>query len=178
MSPRQKLFVLLVVSAICVGCDQATKRLAEFALKQLPPMSFFGNFFRLEYAENPGAFLGMGGNLPDWERWLLLTVISSAILVALAAFVCFRSQLLRLELYGYAFIFAGGTSNMIDRIMAGVVIDFMNVGIGTLRTGIFNIADIFIMTGLFLVTAAQIRPLRKPQPVTVSKSCSKEFEEL
>lgn len=167
MAPRQRLFVLTVVAAICVGCDQATKKLAEFALKQIPPISFLGNFFRLEYAENPGAFLGIGGNLPDWERWLLLTVISSGILVALGAFICLRRELQTLELFGYAFIFAGGTSNMIDRIVAGVVIDFMNIGIGTLRTGIFNVADMVIMSGLLLVVAAHFLPLHKPDPVRI-----------
>ena len=158
MSAANKLFLLFVVAAVCIGCDQATKRLAEFALKELPPMSFFGNTFRLEYAENPGAFLGIGGELPDWERWLLLTVASSAILVLLTVFVCLRRDLRLGELCGYTFILAGGMSNMIDRIMAGVVIDFMNIGIGSLRTGIFNVADMAIMAGLFIVLGTHFVP--------------------
>lgn len=171
MSIPNKIFILLVVLAACVGCDQATKRLAEFALKYTPPMSFLGNTFRLEYAENAGAFLGMGANLPDWQRWVLLTLVSSIILVALALFVCFKRDLRPLDITGYALILAGGLSNMIDRVLAGVVIDFLNVGIGGLRTGIFNIADMAIMGGLFLVIGANFvesrqrqRPAETPAP--------------
>jgi signal peptidase II len=46
-----------------------------------------------------------------------------------------------------ALFVAGGASNLVDRIAHGVVIDFMNVGIGPLRTGIFNVADVAIMLG-------------------------------
>lgn len=161
MSASNKLFLLFVVTAVCIGCDQATKKLAFFALKDLEPISFLGNTFRLEYAENPGAFLGMGGSLPDWERWLLLTVISGGILVLLTAFVCFRRDIRAAELCGYTLILAGGISNMIDRIMVGVVIDFLNFGIGSLRTGIFNVADMAIMGGLFIVLFSHMKPDRE-----------------
>ena len=43
-----------------VGCDQATKHIAQARLKGQPPRSYCGDVFRLEYAENPGAFLGLG----------------------------------------------------------------------------------------------------------------------
>src|SRR4051812_19504758 len=122
MSIPNKIFTLLVVLLACVGCDQATKRLAEFSLKHTAPKTYLGNLFRLEYAENPGAFLGMGGTLPDWQRWALLTIISSVILVALATFVCLKRDLRPLDITGYALILAGGISNMIDRVLAGVVI--------------------------------------------------------
>jgi signal peptidase II len=164
MSIPNKLFLLAVMLVTCMGCDQATKRLAEFALKDTHPVSFLGNTFRLEYTENPGAFLGMGGTLPDWQRWALLTLVSSGILVALTAFVCLKRDMRLLDIAGYALILAGGMSNMIDRILAGVVVDFLNVGIGTLRTGIFNVADMAIMLGLFVVIGSHMLLLRGRQP--------------
>ena len=166
MNVANRIFLLLVVLTTCVGCDQATKRLAAFILKDMRPMSFLGNTLRLEYAENPGAFLGMGSQLPDWERYLLLTVFSSGVLGLLFAFVCVRKDLKPLEISGYALILAGGFSNMIDRVFAGVVIDFLNMGIGSLRTGIFNVADMAIMAGLFIVIITHIG--QRPQPVTES----------
>jgi signal peptidase II len=51
----------------------------------------------------------------------------------------------------FGFILGGGLSNIYDRIMEGRVVDFMNMGFGTLRTGIFNVADMSIMLGLFLM---------------------------
>jgi signal peptidase II len=48
---------------------------------------------------------------------------------------------------GVALFVAGGASNLLDRITYGVVIDFMNVGVGSLRTGIFKVADVAVMVG-------------------------------
>lgn len=146
----------------CVGCDQATKRLAQMTLKGAQPIVLLNNLVRLEYAENPGAFLGMGASLPEWERWMLLTVASSVILVLLTGFICLRKDLRAFDILGYALILAGGISNMIDRVLVGVVVDFMNIGIGNLRTGIFNVADVAIMAGLFTVIAAHLSTPQTP----------------
>jgi len=48
-------------------------------------------------------------------------------------------------------VFAGGISNLIDRILWGSVVDFMSVGVGPLRTGIFNVADVAVMIGIALI---------------------------
>jgi signal peptidase II len=49
-------------------------------------------------------------------------------------------------------LLGGGLSNLFDRIAyGGYVLDFLNVGIGPLRTGIFNVADMFIMAGVFVM---------------------------
>ena len=55
---------------------------------------------------------------------------------------------------------AGGMSNLIDRVAMGSVIDFMNVGIGSFRTGIFNVADGAIMAGVALLIADHYRARR------------------
>ncbi|HUP40440.1 MAG TPA: signal peptidase II [Vicinamibacterales bacterium] len=51
------------------------------------------------------------------------------------------------HMMGAALILAGGASNWIDRVMRGSVVDFINVGVGPLRTGIFNVADVAVMLG-------------------------------
>ncbi len=57
-------------------------------------------------------------------------------------------------LVGMAFFVAGGSSNLLDRLTCGSVIDFINVGLGPLRTAIFNVADMAIMLGVGLVIIA------------------------
>jgi signal peptidase II len=52
---------------------------------------------------------------------------------------------------GAMLFLAGGASNLLDRIMHGTVVDFMNVGVGSLRTGIFNVADVALMIGVALM---------------------------
>lgn len=54
-------------------------------------------------------------------------------------------------LFGVALFVAGGASNLVDRITYGMVIDFMNDGIGSVRTGIFNVADMAIMLGAVIL---------------------------
>ena len=61
---------------------------------------------------------------------------------------------------GLAFIVGGGCGNLIDRLLRdGRVGDFMNIGIGPLRTGIFNFADLFVLTGCLLLL---LSPKKKP----------------
>ena len=56
--------VALFVLATCVGCDQVTKQIASETLRGMPPLVFFGEAVSLRYAENTGAFLGLGQTLP------------------------------------------------------------------------------------------------------------------
>jgi signal peptidase II len=60
-------------------------------------------------------------------------------------------------LIGTGLVLAGGASNWVDRLVRGSVVDFMNVGIGPLRTGIFNVADMAIMMGGAILLLSQIR---------------------
>jgi signal peptidase II len=57
-----------------------------------------------------------------------------------------------LGILGGSLIVGGGFSNLVDRIFnRGIVVDFMNMGVGGLRTGIFNVADVAIMAGVGLL---------------------------
>ena len=105
---RFLLAVLIVMTG--VGCDQATKQIAAQQLRGTPPISFMHDLVRLQYAENQGAFLGLGNSLSPELRFWLLTVI-----------------------------------------------DFLNLGLGSLRTGIFNIADVAITGGVVLLWTASFR---------------------
>ncbi len=69
----------MLVLSLCVGCDQVTKQIARHQLDGRPPRSFLADTFRLVYAENPGAFLGLGASLPANARWTLLVIINSLV---------------------------------------------------------------------------------------------------
>ena len=60
-----RLCLTLFVLTTCVGCDQITKRIASEKLRVVPSISFLGDTVRLQYAENTGAFLGLGHTLPQ-----------------------------------------------------------------------------------------------------------------
>jgi signal peptidase II len=68
------------------------------------------------------------------------------------------------SLIGFAFIAGGGFGNLIDRIFqGGRVSDFINVGIGTFRSGIFNMADLAVMIGCALLLFTPWKPAKPAQ---------------
>jgi signal peptidase II len=121
-------------------------------LKQTPPTPYLGDTLRIQYAENPGAFLGAGGGLPAQQRFWLLVVMNAVVLIAIPAVLVARRDLGRPQMVAVALLLAGGIGNLLDRVFhGGLVIDFLNMGIGPLRTGIFNVADMAIMAGFALL---------------------------
>src|SRR4029453_5548449 len=94
-------------------------------------------------------FLGLGSNWPSALRTGVFVVANAALLLLLAG-VAIRRTMSRPAPAGMALSFAGGASNLVDRAVRGSVIDFMNVGLGPLRTGIFNLADVPLMVGVAL----------------------------
>jgi signal peptidase II len=138
------LLLLLLLGTI--GCDQATKRWAHASLAQSAARSYLGNTFTLEYAENPGAFLSLGADWPPRARFVLFTS-GAALLLVFGTVALMRHSASLVPIVGLILFLGGGMSNLVDRFTRGTVIDFMNVGFGPLRTGIFNVADVAIMVG-------------------------------
>ena len=108
------------------------------------------------YAENTGAFLGLGTSLPPHLRFLIFTALVGLFLLALLIYLLKSKEMDRLALVALGLVFVGGLSNFIDRALnEGAVVDFLNLGFGGLRTGIFNLADVYIMVGAFLLIFGQ-----------------------
>jgi len=147
-----RVFVLSACLAT-IGCDRLTKHAAASLLTGNAERSFLGGTIRLSYAENTGGFLSLGADLPA-ERRLIVFTVATGLLLAGLALLALRSRWQGSRLLGAALIVAGGASNWIDRVAIGSVVDFMNVGIGPLRTGIFNVADVAIMGGVALIVFA------------------------
>ena len=153
---RLGLVVLILIA--CTSCDQMTKTIAKESLASSPPISLLNDSIRIEYTENLGAILGLGANLPGQARFLVFVVFVSLILaVTLVSAVNTRSFSLNQSI-GLSLVAAGGMGNLLDRLFNnGAVIDFIRLGIGPLRTGIFNLADLATVTGVvtFLLFSAK-----------------------
>jgi len=145
--------VVLLACLGTVGCDRVTKHAAATLLADAPERSFLSDTVRLSYAENTGAFLSLGADLPAEWRMLVFTLATGLLLAALAV-TAVRRQWQGPRLLGAALIVGGGASNWLDRLVAGSVVDFLNIGIGPVRTGIFNVADVAIMIGVALIVLA------------------------
>ncbi len=145
-----------------IGCDQVTKRIAAVELADGARQSMLHDTVRLQYAENPGAFLGLGDSLPPAIRTWVLG--SATVLLLIGVLVAMREPGLPLTYrVGLYLILAAGVSNLWDRLIRGRVIDFLNLGVGSLRTGIFNVADVALMVGIGLALLAH-RSTRSATP--------------
>lgn len=156
---RLGLVILVLVS--CVGCDQATKNIARRSLAS-SSVSLLNDSVRFEYTENPGAFLGLGSKLPREARFLLLVIFTSASLLLTLAFTVSARNLDVEQWVGLSLLAGGGVGNLIDRIFNdGAVIDFVRLGVGSLRTGVFNLADVAIVVGVVLLLLGSARGRRE-----------------
>lgn len=150
-----------VVLLSCIGCDQATKAVAKEYMPRNEILSFAHDTLRLQYAENIGAFLSIGSSLPETVRGPLFTVGIGAILFGMLGYLMFVPALPRATAISLSLVAGGGLSNLIDRIAYGYVIDFLNIGLGDLRTGIFNVADVAIMVGGFGLIVSSLKHERR-----------------
>ena len=145
---QRSLLIALILSS-CIGCDQITKNLARRSLANSEPMTFLHDIFRLEYLENPGAFLSLGASSPANTRFWIFTFCTGIFLIGMLIYLMASSVNSRAKTISLTLVVGGGIGNLIDRIgNQGRVIDFMNLGIGSLRTGVFNVADVTLSLGI------------------------------
>lgn len=156
MSRDEKTWIRRAGEALCVMlvvvvADQATKLWAVSDLKGQPMTSYLSDVLRIVYAENTGGFLSLGSSFSPLVRFWLLTVINGIVLAVGLGYVMAWRNLGPTVWWGVTLLVSGGLGNLIDRIrLEGRVIDFLNLGIGSLRTGIFNVADMAISLGVIL----------------------------
>jgi signal peptidase II len=167
MHKVKRIAALLVVLLTTVGCDQATKSLAQEHLSPSEPLTFLYGTVRLQYTENPGAFLSFGAGLPDTAQHWIFTVLVAIVLSGMLLFALRESLRAHTAVViALALFVGGGLGNLIDRLTNdGRVIDFMHIGVGVLRTGIFNVADMALTTGVILLAIYSFRARKNtPRP--------------
>jgi len=163
---RRAAGVALAIAGI-VAADQALKAVARDRLAGAPPIVLLSGAVRLEYAENRGAFLSLGEGLPESARFALFVLLVGAALAAALAFALRARTVPPPELAALALMAGGGLGNLVDRIArGGAVLDYLSLGLGPLRTGIFNLADAAITIGALLFLWASLRQGRAAPDAT------------
>jgi len=141
------MVVVALTFAVNYGLDRLTKLLASSYLQGKRGFSFLYDTVVLRYAENSGAFLSMGARWPDWLKYAVLLVLPTLLCLYGLYYCLFRER----DLWKTIFLvsaLAGGLGNLVDRSINGfMVVDFLNFGIGRLRTGVLNVADLSITFG-------------------------------
>ena len=114
--------------------------------------SLIGDKFIMQYVENKGAFLGMGSDMNDSLKMIFLLILPALVLGYVIYYIIKTKELDRVSLIAFCCIVGGGIANVFDRIVYGQVTDFFFINLGgVFKTGIFNVADLSVTTGMIIL---------------------------
>ena len=136
---------------LIAALDQITKWLVRTNLPLWDQREIIPGFMNLVHVQNTGAAFGLLNNVDFPYTSAVMIGIATLALVAIAAYATqlgFHERAARL---GLAFILGGAIGNLIDRAVAGHVVDFLDLYWGTVHFWAFNVADAAITTGAILV---------------------------
>lgn len=154
---RRSIFILLVI-VITIAIDQISKIWVRAQVAAGSQSEIIGDYFTLHNVENKGAFLGMGSELNDTLRIILLLILPIVVLAFVLRYIFKEKTLDNWSLFAFSSIIGGGIANVYDRIVYGSVTDFWHIDLGgVFRTGIFNMADLSVTTGMIILVIASFR---------------------
>ena len=143
--------VLAAVAATVVALDQVTKALVRAWLPLYESVSIVPQLLDFTHVRNTGAAFGLLNAVDIPFKPLLMTAIALAALVAIGVFAVRTSPTEPLARLGLALVFGGATGNLIDRVTAGYVVDFVDVYWRGWHFWAFNVADAAITVGACLL---------------------------
>ena len=141
---KQYFWVGLV--ALFVAMDQFSKYVINQTIPINQSSELIPGFFSLQHVRNEGAAMG----ILDGQRWIFMT-FTVVIIVAAVLFLLSGKVKNRWGILSISMIIGGGIGNMIDRVFLGEVIDFFAFNFWGFEFWIFNVADIFVTCGTFLL---------------------------
>jgi signal peptidase II len=144
-----KAGLFCAILAGVLALDIGTKIAVQNNLVHYQQVDLIGEYVRLTYIYNPGAAFGI--EIGPYSRQIFL-VLSIVALTALFGMYWFTPPTDHVRLSAIALICGGAIGNLIDRVRSEHgVIDFIDVGIGTVRWPVFNIADMAVTLGAIIL---------------------------
>jgi signal peptidase II len=152
MIGKNRNISITILIAVSILLDQLSKFLIRQNVDQYSEIKLIGDYFILTNVENSGAFLGMGSDFSPFIKTIFLLILPVIVLICIMVYVYRDKQIDKISLIGFCFIIGGGIANIYDRILYGSVTDFLFIDLGGIfKTGIFNIADLSVTTGMILI---------------------------
>lgn len=143
------IFVWLLVSALVVVLDWWTKGLASEHLTLYRPLELTP-WLNLTLAHNYGAAFSFLSDAGGWQRWLF-TVLASVVTLVLFVWLLRLPAREKLTGVALALVIGGAIGNLVDRVMLGYVVDFIDVYYRDWHWPAFNVADSAITCGVILL---------------------------
>jgi len=151
---RRSIFIIITIIAN-IAFDQISKFWVRTDVIAGSESKIIGDYFTLHNVENAGAFLGMGSDLNPTIKLIVLLILPVVVLGLVTLHLFREKNMDRLTLIGFACIIGGGLANMYDRLLYGSVTDFFHIDLGGIfKTGIFNMADLSVTTGMIMIVTA------------------------
>ena len=135
-----------LVACIFIIIDYVSKILVSTFIPLNKSVSLLGNFLKITYVKNTGTAFSMFSNYTYF-----IAFISAIVILLLLYYVYKKDKISSLEGLCYGLIIGGATGNLIDRIIRGYVIDYLDFNIIGYNFPIFNLADIAIVISAFLL---------------------------
>ncbi|MCF6294298.1 MAG: signal peptidase II [Flavobacteriaceae bacterium] len=155
MKLSRRSILIWVIIVFNIAIDQISKFWVRDNVTKGSESEIIGNYFTLHNIENSGAFLGMGSDLNPTLKIILLLILPIAVLGFVLRYVFKDKTIDKLSLIGFSCILGGGFANIYDRITRSEVTDFFHIDLGgVFRTGIFNMADLSVSTGMIMILTA------------------------
>ncbi len=140
--------ILLWTSLLAFLADQASKYVVVHAmeLSRVQSIDVLPPILNFRYGENRGVNFGLFNGDSDAQRWALIGLSLVIVLVVLVWIL--RSRASWLMQVSAGFLIGGALGNVIDRVLYGYVLDFLNMSCcGINNPFVFNVADVFIFAG-------------------------------
>ncbi|MEC9108817.1 MAG: signal peptidase II [Bacteroidota bacterium] len=152
MIEKKRNISISIIIALSIFLDQISKILIRNNVEQYSDIKLIGEYFILTNVENSGAFLGMGSGFSPIMKSVFLIILPIIVLISIIIYVYRDKEIDKISLIGFSIIIGGGIGNIFDRIIYGSVTDFLFIDLGGIfKTGIFNIADLAVTTGMILI---------------------------
>ena len=135
-----------ILSFIVVLIDQVSKILTKYYMVLHDSKEILGDFLRYTYITNPGMAFGI--RIGNKTLFTIFSIIASFVIFIYLLKTRGDKKYVKLAL---SLILGGAIGNLTDRILYGSVVDFIDVGIGTLRWPVFNVADSAVTIGMIIL---------------------------
>jgi len=152
-----KKIVILLLVLLNIGCDQISKDVVRKTVAPNDYIQVLNDNFILTNVENTGAMLGFGQSFSPIVKIILFQILPILVLIVLLFRILWKTNMNLWSIVAFAFVIGGGIGNLIDRVAYGSVTDFFQLKMGFLRTGIFNMADVSVTTGVLLLLFLSFR---------------------
>ncbi len=143
---------IIILSIIFLIVDQITKILVVNSLVPGENIEIIKNIFSIIYTNNTGAAFSI-----LLGKRIFLIVVAVLIIGVLLYYIKRNKIEKKIDIIALSFVIGGSLGNLIDRIVRGYVIDFISIKLGNYNFPIFNVADILIVIGVFLLLLSSRR---------------------